>query len=330
MAAAHGSTARRGAFRPRIVVLGDVVVDVVLAPAGDLENGTDIPGRVMLRQGGSGTTTARWLGRIGARASLVGSVGRDAEGRALVAEIERDGVTTHVVRMTGQRTGRIGVVVAPGGERSFVQDRAAVLSLSPNHLRVSWFAGAALVHIPTYSLLGHPLADAGQRAAELGHTAGALVTIDLSSSRPLLAAGRENALAIVAATRPDLIFTARGEAEALVEDEERLLEIAPIVVSKRGAAGAVVLIRGVDGANGGRPAVVHAPAHEIHAADLTGAGDAFDAGFLYEWLRARDGGGSAAGSARGPAQVALGLAAAAGNRLAERHLLAPKKELRFG
>jgi len=308
--------AARQPYRPRVVVLGDVVVDVVLTPATPLEVGTDVPGRVMLRQGGSGTTTARWLARVGTRASLVGAVGRDAEGTALIELVRGDGVTSRIVRIAGRSTGRIGVLVAPDGERSFVQDRAATESLSPQHLHESWFAGVELVHVPTYSLIGHPLGDAGRRAAELGHAAGGLVSIDLSSSRPLLALGRQAAVDTVAATRPDLIFAAGSEAEALVDRAEGLLDVAPIVVLKRGAGGATVLFH-VDGAT----RRFEAAAHEVATSEVTGAGDAFDAGFIGEWLRARHDGR--------PPEAALRAAAAAGNRLAARHLLAPRKELRL-
>jgi hypothetical protein len=40
-------------------VLGDLMLDVVLAPARPLESGTDVPGRVALVQGGSAANTAR-------------------------------------------------------------------------------------------------------------------------------------------------------------------------------------------------------------------------------------------------------------------------------
>ena len=270
----------------------------------------------MLRQGGSGTTTARWLGRKGARVGLVGSVGRDAAGRALVRTIEADGVTSHVVRIGGHRTGRIGVFVGPDGERSFVQDRAAATQLAPSHLRGSWFASAELVHIPTYSLLGHPLGDAGLRAAELGHAVGALVTVDLASSRPLLALGRETALAIVAATRPDLVFAAGDEADPLVERAEGLLALAPVVVIKRGAAGVTVLFL-----ENGAERRLDVATSEVAAAETTGAGDAFDAGFILGWLRARHAGK--------PLTDGLRLAATAGNRLAAKHLIEPKRELDF-
>ena len=306
----------QGMHRPRVVVLGDLVVDVVLAPATELVTGTDVPGRVMLRQGGSATTTARWLGRSGARVTLIAAVGRDAEGRALVRTIRRDGVTPHVVRVPGYRTGRIGVIVAPGGERSFVQDRGATLRLSPEHLREAWFGGAELLHLPAYSLLDHPLGDAGRRAAELAGAAGALVTVDLSSSGPLLALGQEAARAVVRLAQPDLVFAAGSEARALGSRDEDLLVLAPIVVLKRGSEGVTVMYRA--GSSAGRFEVA---VRAVPASDTTGAGDAFDAGFIVAWLAGRREGVSTA--------AALRKAAIAGNRAAARQLLRPREGLRF-
>src|SRR6187401_2887051 len=101
--------ARRSAPRPRIVVLGDLMLDVVLAPARPLESGSDVPGRVSLVQGGSAANTARWLGRLGARVSLIGAVGRDPAGRALVDAVREDGVVARLVRVASARSGRIGV-----------------------------------------------------------------------------------------------------------------------------------------------------------------------------------------------------------------------------
>jgi sugar/nucleoside kinase (ribokinase family) len=302
--------------RPRVVAVGDLVVDVVLAPAAELAPGTDVPGHVMLRQGGSATTTARWLGRGGARVILIAAVGRDAAGRALVRTIREDGVTPRVVRVAGQRTGRVGVFVAPGGERSFVQDRGAALRLAPEHLREAWFASAELVHIPAYSLLDRPLGEAGKRAAELAHAAGALVTVDLSSRGPLLALGRRAAVEVIRGARPDLLFAAGSEASALGSGDESLLEIAPVVVLKRGPKGATLLYR-----EGAAVRRLEVAAQAVVAADTTGAGDAFDAGFILAWLAARRAGASPVAGLRS--------GALAGNRMAMRQLLRPRKELVF-
>jgi ribokinase len=304
---------------PRVVVVGDLVLDVVLALDHGLARGTDVTGRVVMRQGGSASNSARWLGRLGMHPSLVCSVGRDATGRALVADVAGDGVDVKAVRVAGAPTGRIGVLVEPGGERSFVTERGAALRLRPEDLRPEWFAGAAVVHLPAYSLLDQPLGLAGLAAARMGHEAGALVTVDLSSSAPLLANGRRAALALIEAAAPDLLFATRDEARALLgpKREERLLELAPVAVVKRGRKGATVLV--LEGRDSLRFEVATTP---VKAEDTTGAGDAFDAGFLAGWLGARQKGLAEA--------AALQRGAVLGNRTALRQITTRPPELSIG
>ncbi len=304
---------------PAVIVLGDLVVDVVLAPDRDLQRGTDVTGRVMLRQGGSAASTARWLGRLGARSSLICAIGRDAPGRALVAAAEADGVVVHAVRVAGARTGRIGVLVAPGGERSFVTERGAALRLRPEDLRLDWFQAADALHLPAYSLLDQPLGDAGMAAARLASASGVLVAVDLSSSAPLLENGRGAALSLLLNVAPDLLFATKDESRALVGPKrtEDLLELAPVVVLKRGRKGATILAR-----DGHARLSFEVPTTSIMAADTTGAGDAFDAGFLFGWLDARRKGLRTAAALRRGAIV--------GNRTALRHLSTPPRELALG
>jgi len=249
-------------------------------------------------------------------------VGRDAPGRALLEEVRGDGVTLHASRPAGRRTGRIAVIVGATGERSFVADRSAADALPPEDLAAAWFARTDLLHLPMYSLLGEPLGSAGRRAVELARAANALVSLDLASAVPLLTDGRRAAWDRVARAAPDVLFTTLAEAKALLGggSVERLLDLAPIAVVKRGAKGATVLARARSSAGGRvRFEVATRP---IEAADTTGAGDAFDAGFLVSWLRARQDGTLVS--------VALQRAALAGHRAAARQLTAPRQELTFG
>ncbi|MEK6719853.1 MAG: PfkB family carbohydrate kinase [Chloroflexota bacterium] len=296
--------------RPRVIVLGDLMVDVVMAPGRALESGTDVPGRVRLRQGGSAANTAVWLARLGVRAELVCAVGRDRAGRALVDSVRGDGVIVRGPRVAGSPSGRIGVVVAPGGERSFVADRGAADDLDAADLRPAWFERIDLLHLPAYSLLGLSLGAAGRRAVSLARAAGGMVTVDLSSSGPLLADGRRAARDLIRSVAPDLIFATVAEVTAFIgsASPEVLLDIAPAAVIKRGAQGATIVA--TDGDHRLRFEVATRP---IAATDTTGAGDAFDAGFIVGWLAALAAGRPTAG--------ALQQAALAGHRVAARHLV---------
>ena len=298
------------------MVLGDLVVDVVLKPDRSLEHGTDVPGQVFFAQGGSAATAARWLGRLGARSSLIAAVGRDAAGRALVDAIRADGVTSRVVRVAGARTGRIGVVVTPDGERTFVTDRAAALQFRPGDLKAAWFARADALHLPLYSLIDEPLSLAGRRGIEVARGANAAVSIDLASIGPLLSRGRRAARNLIEEIAPDILFATASEAEGLLGRYavDGLLDVAEIAIVKRGAKGATVLAR--EGDERLRFEVATEP---LAPTDTTGAGDAFDAGFLVGWFMARAAGRSLPAS--------LQRAALAGHRAAARHLSTPRTEL---
>jgi sugar/nucleoside kinase (ribokinase family) len=293
------------------------MLDTVIIPARPLERGTDVPGTVALRQGGSAANAARWLGRLGIRTTLVTAVGRDPIGRALVDALRREGVTVRASRVR-KPTGRVGVVVMFGGERSFVADRGAADELLPTDLHADWFAGD-LLHLPAYSLIGFPLGDAGRRAIELARGQGALVSLDLASAAPLLAKGRRAARRLVEDAAPDLIFSTVGEAEAYLggDDLGGLLEAAPLAIVKRGASGATLLARATVGA---LRFEVATPG--LTATDTTGAGDAFDAGFLASFV--------AASPDTRLRPATLRRAALAGHRAAARQLTGGSPELALG
>jgi sugar/nucleoside kinase (ribokinase family) len=297
------------------------MLDVALAPSRALERGTDVPGRIMLRQGGSAANTARWLGRLGARTQLITAVGRDPVGRALIAAVRSDGVVVRAIRVVGLPSGRIGVMVASGGERSFVADRGAADALRPTDLQVNRFHAVDALHLPAYSLLGEPLGSAARRAAELAHAAGAAVTVDLASSAPLVAAGRAAAHRLIESVAPELVFATEGESAALLGGSplERLLDLAPIAVVKRGAKGASVFVRSE--APGGPAIRFEVATKPLATIDTTGAGDAFDAGFLVAWLA------GASADRRRPA--ALRRSVVAGHRTAVRQLTRSAEELSF-
>ena len=299
---------------PSVAALGDLVLDVSATLREPIANGSDAPAVVRFRQGGSAANTARMVARLGGTAALVAAVGRDAWGAALVRSLRDAHVAVHAPRVPAP-TARIVVLVAPDGERSFLTERGAADLLAPGHLQPAWFRRDAL-HLPAYSLLNAPLREAALAAAEMAHAARAAVSVDLSSRRPIAARGRAAARRDIEAARPDIVFANVGEAAALTGGwrREALLEIAPLVVLKQGRSGCLVLVRRDENV-----IALAVAAKAIEATDTTGAGDAFDAGFLVSWL-------AAAPATRRDPRV-LRTAALAGHRAALRHLGTARPEV---
>ena len=166
---ASAATRRRSPRRPRSSSLGDLMLDVVLAPdrAARDRHGRPRPGALV--QGGSAATTARWLGRLGARSSL------DLRGRA---RRRRPGARRRAARGRRRRPGSCGSPArGPGGSacssRPTASGRSWPIAAPPTRsprttCEAVWFAGRDAVHLPVYSLLGEPLGLAGRRAVDAG------------------------------------------------------------------------------------------------------------------------------------------------------------------
>ncbi|MFV2064838.1 MAG: carbohydrate kinase family protein [Chloroflexota bacterium] len=305
------------------MALGDLLLDVVVAPEGRIEKGSDVPGKLSFRRGGSAATTAAVFVRLGGSAALITSLGDDYWSGRLLASLRADGVRVHALREHG-RSGRLAAIVDRRGERSFVTERGAADALRPADIKAGWLRGAAVFHVPAYSLFNEPIASASLTAAGMAHDAGAIVSTDVSSSGPLLSFGIGRARARFADLSPDVLFANRDEAAALVGRPDRrawpdLLSVAPLVVVKDGVSGCCVLWRAGDD-EAGEVRRVDVAARRVGAVDSTGAGDAFAAGFLFSLL----GSGRAIDARR--AQALRG-AARAGHRAAADALRRERPEL---
>jgi sugar/nucleoside kinase (ribokinase family) len=310
--------------KPRLVCIGDLMLDVVVRAEVSLEEGTDVPGTVRFRLGGSAGNTCRTFVALGGKASFVGAMGTDPLGRRLDSALRDAGVTARLVRVAGT-TPRLAALVAPSGERSFVTERGVADSLAPSALKPAWFARADVLHVPAYSLLRPPLSDSSLRAISLARQNHALVSVDLASRAPLLAVGADTGLRAVRAAAPDVLFANVDEVTALVgrRGAARLLDLAPVVVVKLGQGGCRVLWRGT----GARSVMeIEVATKPIAAADTTGAGDAFAAGFLYSIVSMASIGEGGFDRAA-PSSAALRRASLAGHKSAARLLTSRRPEL---
>ncbi|MFE7632918.1 carbohydrate kinase family protein [Kitasatospora sp. NPDC057518] len=282
-------------------VLGDLVEDIVVWADGPLRHGTDSGARVFRRRGGSAANVACFAaGQYPAR--FLGCVGEDAVGDGVVAELTGHGVDVRVSRRG--RTGSVVVLIDQGGERTMLPDRGAATLLE--RVPDAWLAGLTHLHVPAYSFDGEPVGGTAVDALARVRRAGGTTSVDASSTGMLERFGRERFLALLAGLAPTFVFADRSESAFLgllvggLPGPERARLAATTVVTKAGAEATAVDVPGEPLAMVPVP-----PVAEVR--DLTGAGDAFAAGFLAGFLDTGD----------------LGRAAGLGHRSAARVLASP-------
>jgi sugar/nucleoside kinase (ribokinase family) len=305
------------------VALGDLLLDVVVAPERPIERSTDVPGRLAFRRGGSAANTSAAFVREGGTAALVTSLGDDDLAARLMSSLRADGVRVYAARHAGA-SGRLAALIDERGERSFVTERGVADALEPADVSAAWLRDADVLHVPAYSLFEQPIGTAAVRGATLAREQGALVSVDLSSSGPLQAYGVRRSRARIAELDPDVLFANRAEAATLLREPgrrawARLLRHAALVVVKDGVWGCRVLW-----AEAGATRQVDVAATRVgRKVDTTGAGDAFAAGFLHSLLRS-------GGRAALDGDLALRQAAMAGHRAAGAALRRGRPELLLG
>ncbi len=258
----------------RIVVLGDLNVDVVAVQETSLAHGSDTAARVSLQPGGGGANVAAWLAKLGVEVTLIGRVGKDA--LAPVALSGLDGVDLQVVHDPHRATGTCIVLVSPGGERTMLPDPGANDAIAVGDLPP---LDGDILHVSGYSLMRPGSRAAAMAAIDRAREAGMKISVDPASAAPLA-----NDPVFLQRIAPiDLLLPNADEAAVLGPQID-----VPELVVKFGADGAR-WTNGVDTVTGRA-----VPVDEV--VDTTGAGDAFAAGFLSVWPTGTAGDALAAGA----------------------------------
>ncbi len=262
------------ATSPRIVVFGEGMIEE--RADGELAWGGDV------------VNTAVYLARQGAHPELLTVMGVDGDCERLVAAWAAEGIgVDRVLRHATRTCGRYRITLGPGGQRSFSYDRdrsaaRAFFEHAEGERALAWAAGADILFLSGITL---SIFDEGGRSriralAEAVRAHGGAVVFD-PNYRAAGWPSPQVAWAAMAALAPHVTLALpsaedharlRGEAEAAqMAADWRALGV-PEVVVKLGAAGAYAC--SADGT-----ALVPAASAPV-VADTTGAGDAFNAGYI--------------------------------------------------
>lgn len=243
-----------------------------------------------LGMGGSESNVAIALSRLGVDATWIGKVGSDSLGDLVLREIAAEGV-----RVVGIRDADAPTAIMIKEHRTNTQTSVwyyrrdnAGSRLRANDVDPELIRQASLLHVTGISpALSESMAEAIFEAIRIARGAGVTVSFDLNFRRKLWS--RESAREAYRSIIPlaDIVFAGDDEAAIAVGEAERPLELAHRLIElgagqaiiKLGERGAVAV---VDGREYEREAIA------VQAVDTVGAGDAFVAGYLAEYLADED------------------------------------------
>ncbi|MBB6351411.1 sugar kinase [Nonomuraea muscovyensis] len=238
--------------------------------------------------GGAESNVAIGVARLGHSATWVGRVGADEFGDLIRATLLGEGVNTEAIADPGAPTGLMikGRRTADLIDVSYYRGGSAGSRLAPADLDPALIRGARVLHLSAITpALSASAREAARHAVAEARAAGVLVSLDVNYRRALWSPEEAGTwlrdtigdVDVLFATVPEARLVADGGVPAEpVALAEALAALGPRhVLIKSGAEGAMELSDGV---------VRHAEPYEVTEVDPVGAGDAFAAGWLADWL----------------------------------------------
>lgn len=265
-----------------VIVVGDLNVDLVFSGI----DGFPTLGRERLAQectmaiGGSGGIFASALARLGAKVGFVGKVGEDVLGDYLIGCVEKDGVdVSRIIRDPLLKTG-ITISLTYPSDRALVTYSGSMATLAQEEISLDYLQMARHIHFTSFFLLkelrsGYPWILA--KCKEMGLTTSVDTGYDPEE--------RWNGNLKAALSQVDIFLPNEGEALHITGEKELYLALEKLV-QEVGMVVVKLSSRGSIARRGEK--VFRREAFPVPVKDSTGAGDSFDAGFLYAYLKGLD------------------------------------------
>ncbi len=263
-----------------VVVVGELFLDEILSGLQALPRlGEEAFARKYAREvGGGAAITACGLAKLGAKVAVLGVVGKD--GDWLTGRLNEFGVdTTHLELHPDEPTG-LTVSVSTREDRAFFSYYGANDTLNPMLRRREWIdlmSSSHIVHLAT-----SPDGDQDHRLIPTLKSAGVLVSLDVQSHMSWLTSPVN--LKILRAV--DLFCPNESEAEWVAGETG----VHPVLrgLRAKGLKRVVVKLGGKGAALTWDRKECFIDPYPVATEDTTGAGDCFNAGFLYGLLRGED------------------------------------------
>lgn len=221
--------------------------------------------------GGSTSNTIHGLARLGAPVGYIGKVGHDKMGDFFKSEMQRFGVTPHLVD-SDIDTGIATTFISKDGERTFATYLGAAATMTPEELNPSVFDGYDCIHVEGYLIFNHELI---LKVCQIAKAKGLQISMDMASYNIIEA--NYDFVKMLLTDYVDIIFANEEEAKAFTGKEgidalNILSDYCKIAVVKVGKEGSYVKMN--------NEITTIAPVDAVRK-DTTGAGDLYASGFLF-------------------------------------------------
>ena len=207
------------------VVAGHICLDITPQFRSDPRPLTEIlrPGSLVnvgpatLSTGGSAPNTGFPLRRLGMNVALMGKIGLDAMGRAILEIIraEAPGAEEGMKTVAGQNTSYSVVLAPPGHDRTFLHCTGANDTFGTEDVDFGLVGRARLMHFGYPPLMARTYADGGRELVEIfqkARTAGATTSLDMAYPDPASPAGKVDWAGLLRRALPHVdVFTPGAE-----------------------------------------------------------------------------------------------------------------------
>lgn len=261
-----------------ILVAGEINPDLILSgnvePAfGQVEKLVD---SAELTIGSSSVIFACGAARLGLKVAFIGICGDDIFGRFMLADMKSRGVDIgYVIVVPGGSTG-LSVILNRGNDRAILTSPGLMSALTADDIPDSLLRQARHLHVASY-FLQESLQPGLPRLFESARALGLTTSLDSNYDPTGKWLGFNELLPVTNVFLPN-------QAEACSVAREEDVDRAAIQLSGRVETLAIKL--GADGALGIRNGQkVRVPSLPVKVVDTVGAGDSFDAGFIYGYLQ---------------------------------------------
>jgi len=265
-----------------LLVAGEINPDLILsdpnleARFGQTET---LVKEAALTIGSSSVIFACGAARLGLKTAFIGVVGKDLFGEFMLQAMATRGIDTSPVILDAQQQTGMSVILNRGPDRAILTHLGSMNALRASDLSDDLLSKTAHLHISSYFLqtkLQPGLPSLLHRAHSLGLT----VSLDTNWDPKEAWKGLNELLPLT-----DIFLPNQNEALAISgsADIEQALgvlsKVCPTVAIKLGREGAI--------AQHGKE-IIRLPALPVRVVDTVGAGDSFDAGFLFGRLQGWD------------------------------------------